>query len=121
MTPLRCIAALAPVLLSAAPAAALSVSVSACNGESAELVDDGRDVRLEVNGTSVPLEQGFTYDGPICVTRDGVTLFGFIRIATGDEEDYLLLDPRDLRFSRIPYEEAEALDFWQTEDDWFDD
>ena len=107
-------------LLAALPAAAASLSTSTCNGQSAELASTASGTTLTVNGTDVPLENDFAYTGLSCVSHDGATLFGLIRSA-GDVEEYLLLDPATLEVSQVTYEEAEALDFWQTEDDWLDD
>ena len=107
-------------LLAALPAAAASLSTSTCNGQSAELASTGSGTTLTVNGTDVPLDQGYVHTGLSCVSRNGATLFGLIRSA-GDVEEYLLLDPATLEVSQVTYEEAEALDFWQTEDDWFEE
>jgi hypothetical protein len=107
-------------LLAAGPALADSTSRSACNDQSAELSTTAAGTTLTVNGTEVALDPGFTYTGLSCIGRDGETSFGLIR-SSGDTEEYLLLDPETLETTEIPYDEAEALHFWDTEDDWFDD
>lgn len=118
---LRSPAILLGTLLAASPAAALSVSVAACNEHSAELVADGRDATLTVDEVEVPLEPGADYEDLLCVERDGRTLFGLIQLSEEGDETYFLLDPESLELAQIPYEEAEALEFWDTEDDWFED
>lgn len=115
---LRPLAALTLALLAASPAAALSVSVSACNEDSAELVGNESGTTLSVNGAEVPLEEGFAYEDLLCVSRDGKTLFGLTRLSRDSEESYLLLDPETLELTPITSEEAGRLDFWEDEDDW---
>ena len=110
-------AMLLAAIAAASPAAALSVSSSACNGEAAELVSTDAGTTLTVNGTEVPLEQGFAYEDLLCVSRDGETQFGLIRLAN-DEETYFLLDPETLELTEIGLKEAEALEFWEDEDAW---
>ena len=116
----RCASLTCAALLAALPAAAASLSTSICNGQSAELASTAGGTTLTVNGTDVPLDKGYVHTGLSCVSRDGATLFGLIRSA-GDVEEYLLLDPATLEVSQVTYEEAEALNFWETEDDWFDE
>ena len=116
----RCASLTCAALLAALPAAAASLSTSTCNGQSAELASTASGTTLTVNGTEVPLDQGFAHTGLSCVSRNGATLFGLIRSA-GDVEEYLLLNPATLEITQVTYEEAEALDLWQTEDDWFEE
>jgi hypothetical protein len=106
-------------LLAASPAGALSVSSSACNGQEAELVSDDNRTTLTVNGTEIPLEPGFDYNGLRCLSRDDVTLFGVTRVGPEGEEAWFLLDPARMTLQEIPEDEAASLDFFQTEDDWF--
>ncbi len=106
------------ILVAASPAAALSVSSSACNGESAELVSTDAGTTLTVNGAEVPLDRGFEYEDLLCVGRDGETLFGLIGMSGQGEEAYFILDPRRPEMTRIDAAEAEALEFWEDEDDW---
>ena len=116
---LRPVAALTAALLAASPAAALSVSSSACNEDRAELiVSDDAGTSLTVNGAEVPLEEGFDYEDLACVSHDGVTQFGLIRLSPEDEEAYFLLDPETLEMTEVTEAEAIALDFFEDEDDW---
>lgn len=114
---LRPIAALL-ALLAASPVAALSVSASSCNDQSAQLVSDDGDTTLTLNGEEVPLEPDFAYENLLCVSRDGDTLFGLTRLSERGEETYLLLDPETRELAEITFEEAGKLDFWEDEDDW---
>lgn len=115
---LRPIAALAAAFLAASPAAALSVSSSACNEQRAELISSDAGTTLTVNGTEVPLEEGFDYEDLACVSRDGETQFGLLRLSPEDEEAYFLLDPETLEMTEVTEEEAIAFDFFEDEDDW---
>ena len=115
---IRPIAALTAALLAASPAAALSVSASACNEDSAELISTGSRTTLTVNGADVALEPGFDYRDLVCVSRNDETLFGIIRLSPREEESYLLLDPETLELSEITEAEATRLDLFQDEDDW---
>ncbi len=114
---------LLPLALLASPASALSVSSAACNGQAAELVTDGAGTRFTVNGeaVSLPLDGGVRYDDLLCVSRDGQTLFGLTQYSVEDDMSYYLVDPGTGELTNISSEEAEALDFWETEDDWFAD
>ncbi len=111
------------LLLAAAPAAALSVSQAACNDQSAELRGDASGWTLSVNGENVPLplDGGVRYDGLLCVSRDGETLFGLTQYSVEDDMSYYLVDPGTGELTNIRSAEAEALGFWETEDDWFED
>lgn len=111
-------AAIIGALAAASPAAALSISSSACNGESAELVSTDAVTTFTVNGTEVPLEEGFDYRDLLCVSRDGETLFGLIRLSEQEEETYFLIHPETRELAEIDFQEAAALDFWKDEDDW---
>ncbi len=104
-------------LLAASPAAALSVSNTSCNAETASLVTDEAGTRLTVNGADVPLEEGAEYGNLVCTSRDGVTQFGLVR-TTAEAETYLLLDPATLEWTEVSEEEAAGLDFFDSEDDW---
>ena len=115
---LRPVAALTAALLVASPAAALSVSASACNEDSAELVTTDAGTTLSVNGADVALEPGFDYEELVCVSRNDETLFGLIRLSPQEEESYLLLDPETLELTEITEAEATTLDFFEDEDDW---
>lgn len=108
-------------LLAATPAAALSVSSAACNGQSAQLVTDAAGTRFTVNGDEVALEEGIILRDLSCVSRDDDTLFGLTGLSADSEEAYFLLNPETLVLAPVSYEDAEALGFWDTEDDWFDD
>lgn len=112
------IAAMAAALVAASPAAALSVSASSCNDDSAELVSTGAATTLTVNGADVALDPGYSYANLVCVSRDEATMFGLIRLSPPGEEAYFLLDPETLELTEITEEEAGALEFWQDEDDW---
>src|SRR5688500_11459413 len=94
-------AMLLAAIAAASPAAALSVSSSACNGEAAELVSTDAGATLTVNGQEVPLEQGFDYEELLCVSRDGAATFGLIRVSGQGEEAYFLLDPGTLELEEI--------------------
>lgn len=114
---------LLPVALLATPAAALSASSAACNGEEAQLVSDDAGTRFTVNGEEValPLDGGVRYADLLCVSRDGRTLFGLTQYSVEDDMSYYLLDPTTGELTNITSAEAEALEFWETEDDWFED
>lgn len=109
--------AIVAALIAASPAAALSVSNTSCNGETASLMSDAAGTTLTVNGADVPLEKGVEYGNLVCASRDGVTQFGLVR-TTADGEAYLLLDPATLEWTEVPVDEAARLDFFEDEDDW---
>lgn len=117
----RLIAISAAALLAATPAAALSVSVAACNEHSARLVADETGATLTVNGTDVPIEQDAGYRDLLCVTtKDGGSHFGFTALSVEDDERHFLVDPETLEVRQITYEEADLLEFWDDpEDDLF--
>ncbi len=112
------IAAALLAMLAATPAVAVSVSVASCNGHSAELVGDGSGWTLKVDGTDVALTPSTEWEGPICVSRNGETLFGLIQLSGEEDESYFLIDPATRELAPISYEEAEALEFWEDEGDW---
>lgn len=105
------------MLLAAGPAAALSVSNTSCNAETASLVTDEAGTRLTVNGAEVPLDEGAEYGNLSCISRDGATQFGLVR-RSSEGEAYLLLDPATLEWTEVSEEEAARLDFFDDEDDW---